>query len=104
MRTIKCQNCLMTYVRGKWKLDIMISLTEGTLRMGELERHIPEANPRVLSRQLRALESDGLVQRKVYAEVPLKVEYSLTDKGWAIMKLLKQMSQFTAEHCKTLKK
>lgn len=99
-----CPGCMMGYVRGKWKIEILCSLVSGTLRMSELERQIPEANPRVLTRQLRSLEKDGIVHRKIYAEVPQRVEYSLTEKGKAMMKLLGMINQFTQEHMETLKK
>jgi DNA-binding HxlR family transcriptional regulator len=66
---------------GKWKLVILRHLLGGTRRFGELHRAIPGITPRMLTRQLRELESDGLIRRRVYAEVPPKVEYSVTEIG-----------------------
>jgi DNA-binding HxlR family transcriptional regulator len=89
----KCPYCLLKYINGKWKMDILISLKDGKLRMSELEYRIPKANPRVLVRQLRCLEKDGIVSRKIYAEIPQKVEYSITEFGKDIVKLLSPCSE-----------
>lgn len=91
----KCPYCLFKYTSGKWKIEILISLKDGKLRMNELEHCIREANPRVLVRQLRCLEKDGIVERKIYAEIPQKVEYSLTEYGNDIIKLLSPCSETT---------
>lgn len=104
MTGTKCSYCLLEKVNGKWKIEILSNLKDGELRMSELEHRIPEANPRVLARQLRCLEKDGIVERKIYAEVPPKVEYSLTEYGKVMMKLLKMVNQFTIEHLEVLKK
>ncbi|SIS16906.1 winged helix-turn-helix transcriptional regulator [Williamsia sterculiae] len=66
---------------GAWKLTIVKALIGGTHRFGELGRRVGAVNPRVLTRQLRELEADGIVRRTVYPEVPPRVEYSLTDLG-----------------------
>lgn len=66
---------------GSWKLTIVKHLQEGTLRSAELGRRLPACPPRTLTRQLRELEEDGIVQRTVYPEVPPRVEYALTDLG-----------------------
>ncbi len=104
MTGTKCPYRLFKYVSGKWKMDILCSLKDGELRMSELEHRIPEANPRVLARQLRDLEKDGIVGRKIYAEVPPKVEYSLTEYGKDMMKLFNMINEFTMEHIEILKK
>lgn len=101
---MSCPYCLYKYVSGKWKMEILFSLKDGELRMSELEHRIPKANPRVLTRQLRCLEKDGIVDRKIYAEIPPKVEYSLTEYGKDVVNLLKKVNQFTQEHLDTLKK
>jgi DNA-binding HxlR family transcriptional regulator len=71
----------MEVVGGKWKLAILKHLLADTQRFGELSRAIPSITPRMLTRQLRELEADGLVRRTVYPQVPPKVEYSLTEIG-----------------------
>lgn len=104
MTGMKCPYCLFKYVSGKWKMEILLNLKDGELRMSELEHRIPGANPRVLARQLRGLEKDGIVDRKIYAEVPPKVEYSLTEYGKDMMKLLKMVNEFTIKNLEILKK
>ncbi|MGI8646801.1 MAG: transcriptional regulator [Acidimicrobiales bacterium] len=71
----------MEVLGGKWKLVILRHLLLGTQRFGELHRTMSGITPRMLTRQLRELETDGLVLRTVYAQVPPKVEYSVTEIG-----------------------
>lgn len=71
----------MEVLGGRWKLAILKQLLGGTQRFGELRRALPRITQRMLTRQLRELEADGLVTRTVYREVPPKVEYSLTEVG-----------------------
>lgn len=78
----------VSVVGGAWKLTIVELLLEGTLRYGELKRGVGEVTDRVLTRQLRELEADGIVLRTVYPEVPPKVEYSLTPFGETLRPLV----------------
>ncbi|MEU0565143.1 helix-turn-helix domain-containing protein [Nonomuraea sp. NPDC005983] len=71
----------MEVLGGRWKLAILKRLLTGTHRFGELKRAMPGITQRMLTRQLREMEADGLVVRDVYREVPPKVEYSLTETG-----------------------
>lgn len=68
-------------IDGKWKSIILWHLMSGTLRFNEIRRHVDKCTPRMLTNQLREMEADGLITRKVYAQVPPKVEYSLSVLG-----------------------
>lgn len=78
-------------IGGKWKPLIIYHLLGGTKRFNELQRCIPQVTRRMLTRQLRELEADGIVHREVYKEVPPKVEYSLTDTGRSLQPILDQV-------------
>jgi Predicted transcriptional regulators len=75
-------------IDGKWKSVILYHLLAGTLRFNEIRRHVLNVTPRMLTNQLRELEQDGLIQRKVYAQVPPKVEYSLSPLGRSMEPIL----------------
>lgn len=85
-------------IGGKWKGVILFRVGEQTRRFNELNRLICKVSPRTLTKQLRELESDGLVRRKVYAEVPPKVEYSLTQKGESLRPVLTTLMAWGQEH------
>jgi DNA-binding HxlR family transcriptional regulator len=74
-------------VGGKWKTSILMHLRDETMRFGELQRAVAVSH-KVLSQQLKELENDGIVQRQVYAEVPPRVEYSLSAYGKTLQPLL----------------
>lgn len=75
-------------IGDKWKVLILRDLIEGTKRFGELKKSIGSISQKVLTQQLREMEEDGLVVRKVYAEVPPRVEYSLTEEGVSLRPIL----------------
>ena len=78
----------MDVIGGKWKVIIIHHLLDGTKRFSELRRLIPQVTQRMLTLQLRELERDGAVHRKIYAQVPPKVEYSLTEIGKTLKPVL----------------
>ncbi|WP_300019496.1 helix-turn-helix domain-containing protein [uncultured Roseobacter sp.] len=79
-------------IGGKWKLIILqILIFRGTKRFSELKRMIDGVTQTMLTNQLRALEADGLVSRKVYPEVPPRVEYTATDRAMALTKMFREM-------------
>jgi DNA-binding HxlR family transcriptional regulator len=75
-------------IGGKYKGRILWRLRAGTLRYGELRRTVTGITPKMLTQTLRELEEDGLINRKVYVEVPPRVEYSLTDTGQLLLPFL----------------
>lgn len=79
-------------VGGKWKPMIIFYLLSGTKRFGELRRLLPQATQQVLTTQLRELEQAGVLRRQVYAQVPPKVEYTLTELGRSLEPLLYQLA------------
>lgn len=79
-------------IGGKWKLFIIYHLMDGTRRFGELQRLLSGITQQMLTAQLRELEVDGLVHRKVYAQVPPKVEYSLTPVGKALEAVTRELA------------
>ncbi|WP_053217846.1 winged helix-turn-helix transcriptional regulator [Virgibacillus senegalensis] len=92
-REFNCEKELtLSVIGGKWKMIILWHLgNEGTKRFNELKRLIPGITQRMLITQLRELESDFIVHREVYPEVPPKVEYSLTAQGESLMPVLERM-------------
>lgn len=81
----------LTLIGDKWKVLILRDLMGGTRRFGELKRSIGKVSQKVLTAQLRAMEESGLLLRKVYAEVPPRVEYTLTDTGYSLKPILDAM-------------
>lgn len=78
----------LTLIGNKWKVLILRDLISGTKRFGELQRSIGKISQKVLTSNLREMEADALVERKVYAEVPPRVEYSLTELGRSLKPIL----------------
>lgn len=90
-----CASLTMGIIGGKWKTVILFHLLEGTLRYSELRKEMPTVTERTLSLQLKALEEDGLIHRKVYtSKPPLKVEYSLTDFGKTLTPLIQSIANW----------
>ncbi|MBB3035738.1 winged helix-turn-helix transcriptional regulator [Hoyosella altamirensis] len=83
---------------GSWKMTIVKHLVSATLRFGELSRVVGGVSARMLTRQLRELEADGVVHREVYAEVPPRVEYSLTELGRTLVPLVQMLDEWGANY------
>src|SRR5919109_3721025 len=81
-------------ISGKWTLLIIRDLADGACRFCELERSLEGISPRTLSLRLRALEAEGIVERRTYPEVPPRVEYCLTPKGRALVPMIDQMRRY----------
>lgn len=88
------QQCLtktLKVIGSKWTIPILHQLCGGTKRFGQLARALPGVSPKTLSLRLRELERGGVVKKKVFAEVPLHVEYSLTPKGQSLRTIINKM-------------
>ncbi len=84
----------ISIISGKWKPVIIWMLLSGPRRFGELHKGIEGVALKVLSRNLKELEADGIINRKVYAEVPPKVEYTLTEKGMSLNDVMRQLAEW----------
>lgn len=84
----------LSLIDGKWKIVVLYKLLRGTLRFNELRRLIPSVTQRMLTHQLRELEADGLIVRTVYAQVPPRVEYSLSVRGRSLEPVLIAMKEW----------
>lgn len=91
-------NDTMNVLNGKWKIPIIAVLLYGKKRFNEMERTIPKINPRMLSKELRDLENNGIVKRMVQDTVPVTVEYELTETGYSFQKVLDVMLEWGLEH------
>ena len=92
-------------IGGRWKAVLLFHLIDGTKRFGELRRTLPSATVRMITLQLRELERDGVVRRTVYANMPPKVEYSLTEFGRTLIPVLVAMRDWgRAEHATVVAK
>jgi DNA-binding HxlR family transcriptional regulator len=86
-------------IGGKWKPLVIYQLKNGTLRFNQIVGRVqPRITQRMLTKELRELEKDGLVIRKVYPQVPPKVEYSLTERGLSLIPILDQLCDWGSEH------
>lgn len=101
---LKYEICPMVLVQdllsGKWKILILWYLTRKNLRFSEIKKRLPNATQKMLTMQLRSLEEDRLIFRKVYPVVPPKVEYGLTEVGKRILPILEMMHSFGSGYLK----
>lgn len=99
-RSVGCSKIRITLevMGGKWKALILFLLSGRTMRFSELQKEIDGITQKMLTQQLRELEADNIVKRKVYPEVPPKVEYSLTEHGKSLIPILLTMEDWGRSH------
>ncbi|MCX7594363.1 MAG: helix-turn-helix transcriptional regulator [Fischerella sp.] len=85
-------------IGGRWKVLIIRELMFGVKRFGELQRALPGITQKMLTQQLREMEEDGIIHRQVYAQIPPKVEYSLTPLGESLKPILYAMHDWAVQH------
>lgn len=96
---------VLRIIGGKWKVLIVFHLHQnGVIRFGEMKRKIPGITQRILTNQLREMEKDGLVVRKIYPQIPPKVEYSLSPEGEALKTVFVEMRKWGEKNSKFLTK
>ena len=101
-RTSQCPvSTALDMIGGKYKALILWHLSDSTLRYTELRQRVAGATPKMLTQQLRELENDQLIHREVYAVIPPKVEYSLTDLGKSLLPILVSMRDWGADYLKS---
>jgi DNA-binding HxlR family transcriptional regulator len=83
---------------GKWSIEVLFLLASGTRRYSEVYYEVGEISKKTLTQTLRSLEGGGLIARRVFAEVPPRVEYSLTPRGWSLTEPLMALYEWSAEH------
>ena len=88
----------MEIVQGRWKIPIISILCNGEFRYSELEKGLTKITPRMLSKELKDLEINGLVERKVYDSIPVKVTYKLADYGYTLVPLIIELTNWGKSH------
>lgn len=100
------QNCpsrvVLDHVMSKWGVLVLLALTDGTARWGELRRGVEGISEKMLASTLRTLEDDGLVSRTAYPQVPPRVEYALTARGQDLMTHLVPLMEWVAGHAQEI--
>lgn len=90
-------------ISDRWKVLVIRDLLDGTKRFGELKKSIGNVSQKVLTANLRSMEDNGLLTRKVYAEVPPRVEYTLTETGYSLKPILDALSEWGTEYKRKIK-
>ena len=85
-------------ISGRWKMQIIALLCNGEFRYSELEKGLPKISPRMLSKELKDLEINELVERKVYDSLPVKVTYKLADYGYTLVPLINELTNWGKAH------
>jgi DNA-binding HxlR family transcriptional regulator len=102
LQMIRGTKTVLDLLASKWSVDVLYLLANGTRRYSEVFYEVGEISKKTLTQTLRALERDGLISRRVYAEVPTRVEYSLTPLGWSLTAPLVAMYEWATEHAEKL--
>ncbi|HMR92688.1 MAG TPA: helix-turn-helix domain-containing protein [Chitinophagaceae bacterium] len=102
MRMLQPVTDALYVLNGKWKLPILISLSFGVRRFGEIAKDIPRITDRMLSKELRELEANLLVKRMVYDSKPVVVEYSLTEYGRSLDDVIEALQKWGMQHRKKI--
>ena len=98
LNLIECVRDALEVLEGKWKVHLLFFMARGVHRHSKLLECLGGASKKVMTDSLRALERDGLVTRRIFAEVPVRVEYSLTSLGWSLAEPLIALSQWGEAH------
>jgi DNA-binding HxlR family transcriptional regulator len=98
LQMIRGTRAVVDLLAGKWSVDVLYLLANGTRRYSEVFYEVGEISKKTLTQTLRALERDGLIARRVCAELPARVEYSLTALGWSLTEPLVAMYEWGAGH------
>jgi DNA-binding HxlR family transcriptional regulator len=88
----------MALIGGKWKILILYMITNEINRFGKMGMVLKDISKQMLTTQLRELENDGIIERRIYAEIPPRVEYFLTDKGKSLLPIIDMMKHWGDEH------
>ena len=91
-------------ISGRWKMQIIALLCNGEFRYSELEKGLPKISPRMLSKELKDLEINELVERKVYTSLPVKVTYKLADYGYTLVPLIIELTNWGKAHREKIKR
>jgi DNA-binding HxlR family transcriptional regulator len=102
LQMIRGSRAVLDLLAAKWSVDVVYLLANGTRRYSEVFYEVGEISKKTLTQTLRSLERDGVIARRVYAEVPARVEYSLTPLGWSLTAPLMAMYEWAAEHSEDL--
>jgi DNA-binding HxlR family transcriptional regulator len=98
-KTFHCPvEAALDVIGGKWKPLILWALGDEVMRFGELQKALPGVNTKMLTKQLRELEEDGVLRRKIYPEIPPRVEYTITDFGKTLLPILNALCTWGAEY------
>lgn len=89
---------ILSLLSSKWTIFILRDLCSGTKRFGQLRKSLQGISPKTLSQRLRALEKEGMVSKKIYPEIPPRVEYSLTSRGESLKNILLPLIEWAAEY------